>query len=244
MRRLEPAGLHPFPVTLAPGIRDRTVSRPALSQHFGGNLRSSFPAIPAGKLAEHGYDNFMCINLLYAPHAPQNPGHPGLFLQLTPARGSWAQQRPDCHWDTMVVFVRLKAGAWLYLGEYEMTPVASLTPGEWRAQSDAVRRNWSENTAAKGWARYIRAKIHLRRRLGRDPTEEEIDAGMEDKQQYDDVTAEDVVEAYDTGAEAMGAWCMKCVGYDEDFQRLVGSLEQSKRPLKTTRKTARKGTRT
>ncbi|KAL6304143.1 hypothetical protein BKA93DRAFT_311282 [Sparassis latifolia] len=215
LKRLEPAGLDPFPVVLDPAIRDTAVTRSFISKHFGGTERETFPRIKPGKLATHGYDNLMCINLLYAPYAPKKPGYPGLFFQMTPAVEPWSQKRSH----TQVLFVRLRTNEWLYVGLYQQIAVASLTPEEWHSQDASVRKNWSKEIAVKKWAKPVRVSIHLKRRLGRAAVEEEIDARVNDGSKYDDVTEEDVLDAYDKGDEIMGVWCMKCVGYDENFQR-------------------------
>ncbi|KAI0951741.1 hypothetical protein AcV7_007753, partial [Taiwanofungus camphoratus] len=49
---------------------------------------------------------------------------------------------------TIVLFVRLQKSRWLYLGSYELAAVASFTTDEWRAQTDIMLKNWSDNIRA------------------------------------------------------------------------------------------------
>ncbi|KAI0959106.1 hypothetical protein AcW1_004033 [Taiwanofungus camphoratus] len=119
-----------------------TVERMFICQRFGRGARDTFPEPKAEKLDKHGYNNLMCINLEYASYAPQKPGHPGLVFATTPTVDPWSMRRPK----TMVLFVRLQKSRWLYLGSYELA--ASFTTDEWRAQTDIVRKNWSDNIRA------------------------------------------------------------------------------------------------
>ncbi|KAG6868094.1 hypothetical protein C0993_007628 [Termitomyces sp. T159_Od127] len=59
----------------------------------------------------------------------------------------------------------------------------------------------------------MRARIALRRSLGREPTPQEVASSY-----GRGVTADDVRRALDSGVERLQVMAMKCVGYDEVFQ--------------------------
>lgn len=69
--------------------------------------------------------------------------------------------------------------------------------------SDAakVKDNWFERLADREWARGVRVRIHLRRKLKREPTEREFKAVMAKKQKDLGVTGADVSKAFSTGEE-------------------------------------------
>ncbi|KAI0915531.1 hypothetical protein AcV5_003726 [Taiwanofungus camphoratus] len=69
-RRLAPADPDPYPVTADEKTQNFTVERMFICQRFGGGARDTFSEPKAEKLAKHGYNNLVCINLEYAPYAP------------------------------------------------------------------------------------------------------------------------------------------------------------------------------
>jgi len=219
LSRLDNGGLVPFPISLEENIRDAMISRRFLSQRYGGNEQDTFPHPAPDKLAKHGYNNFMCINLLYNPNGPQRPGHPGLFYETQPASGLW-RNRGGGGPATQIVFVRIQSNQWLYLGEYELTAAPSLTMERWLAQDNVVRRKWSEEIQTKGWGRTVRARVHLRiLNGGQEPTKEEFAAALESSDAFKHITSVQIMSDYDNGNEVIGVWTMKCTHYDEDFQR-------------------------
>jgi hypothetical protein len=65
-----------------------------------------------------------------------------------------------------------------------------------------VKANWGNNVCKKGWGKTVRARITLRKTLGRDPDETELASAVEDRgNDYNDVTPEEVICAYDRGEE-------------------------------------------
>ena len=103
------------------------MTRQQLSYEYGGSPQDTFPRPRAELLARHGRAHFMCINFLWNPHAPARPGTGGLFFGHVlwpddPYRNGFFQ-------DVQTVFVRLRSGAWQYIGEYEMshrTPLSAV----------------------------------------------------------------------------------------------------------------------
>ena len=135
---LAPAALHPYPISLPERQRSVTVTRDQLKERFGGNTMETFPRPSAARIAQHGYDNFMCINLLWNPHGPQIPGHGGLFFETTVWPGDpWTANAK--HSAVQVLFTRLAQGKWLYLGEYELSGATPLTVEQWDGMHETVR---------------------------------------------------------------------------------------------------------
>ncbi|KAF5371998.1 hypothetical protein D9615_008133 [Tricholomella constricta] len=214
--RLSSIGFDLVPIPLERAITDATFSRRFLSDHYGGNLRSTFPTISSKYFETHGLDDFMYMNLKHSPHAPQVPGAPGLWYTV----GQYPYLiRADPRPKRMRVFAMLVSGIWQYQGQYALTPADSLTRQEWAAQDPKLRRTWERSIHEKDWGRATRARIALRARLGRAPTEAELNDALERKGKYKDVTPAHIREALLRGEEIMTVWTMKCVGYEADFQR-------------------------
>lgn len=65
-----------------------------------------------------------------------------------------------------------------------------------------TRRAWARYIQRTGWGREVRATIHLRKQLGREPTKAEVDAAEQMQNDFkDSVTIEDVQEGYDSGKQ-------------------------------------------
>ncbi|KDR74309.1 hypothetical protein GALMADRAFT_250113 [Galerina marginata CBS 339.88] len=207
--RLIPIGLDPFPITLDENLQNTTVSRAFMSSRYGGNTQETFPNIGARHLATHGMNDFMYLNSMYQCRAPQFPGYPGLFFN-TDTGGGWSGRHR--------VFTRLDSGKWLFMGFYETKAALSLTKEEWAQLPSYTRRTWATQIINKGWGGYFRARVVARRELGRKPTKAEWLA-VYDSGRYKNSTAEDVAKAFERGDELLAVFTMKCVGYDEAFQR-------------------------
>lgn len=90
----------------------------------------------------------------------------------------------------------------------------------------------------KGWGSHVRARVGLRKQLGRNPTKQEFEAALVEPIP---ITQDDIRRAYDLGEEVrmrrqricnlfsltdstcqcLGVYVLKCVAYDEAFQREV-----------------------
>ncbi|KAG6907589.1 hypothetical protein DXG01_008309 [Tephrocybe rancida] len=182
-----------------------TVCRTFTSSIYGGNPQQTFPKISKANYARHPYRDFMFINLTLNPYAPQRPGHAGLFYRT---RASALPQE-------LRVFIRIDDNVWLYLGQYELIPAAPLTKQEWATKSNETKKEWCERTSVTDWGKETRARIALRWALRREPTPEEVEEAGDGA----GVSKEDIRNAFDRGEEVMKVLVMKCIGYDEVFQR-------------------------
>lgn len=104
-----------------------------------------------------------------------------------------------------------------------------------------VRKAWSEQILEMDWGVAIRVRVYWRQSHEGEPTEEEMEEMCSDRNFYQSIksnlTWEDISNAYATGQEVrksplaylacfivlqqLGVWCMKCVGYDTEFQRFL-----------------------
>ncbi|GLB33213.1 hypothetical protein LshimejAT787_0100980 [Lyophyllum shimeji] len=209
LRRVDALNLQPFPLDLNADLLDFTVSRDFITDTYGGNTQDTFPKIgEKGRGAHHNYRNFMFMNALYNPYAPQRAGFPGLFYR------SRITDLPKVH----RAFIRIKAGMWLYLGQYELVRSQPLTRAEWATSSKQTKETWSEHISKKKWGAEVRARITLRRQLRREPTVEELEQAI-GHGVGNGVTSDDVRRALDDGEEVIKVWVMRCVAYDETFQQ-------------------------
>ncbi|KAF9457258.1 hypothetical protein BDZ94DRAFT_256303 [Collybia nuda] len=210
-RRIDDLNIKEFPINLDDELLNETVTRDFLSSTFGGNSQATFPQISAKNVQKHGFNDFMCLNLEYNPRAPQRAGFPGLFFMCSDKdlRSKWRA-------DQQRVFVRIAVNVWLYIGQYSLIRAAGLTVAEWKTLSYNVKTTWAENVCSMDWGKRMRTRICLRKALRREPTVEEVDQNQSNNFK---ITSEEVVEAYNSGKEMIGVWGMKCIGYDEAFQR-------------------------
>ncbi|KAF8556224.1 hypothetical protein OG21DRAFT_1483294 [Imleria badia] len=210
--RLALIGYDTFDLDVPQDILDATATREFTTRIWGGSKQATFPKI--GKEFTHGLDDFMCISLLYDPHAPRWPGSPGLIFKFRDDGQEWPK--------IMRLIVRLRDNVWQYMGQYKLTAAPPLTPDEWNAQSLKVKRKWANKLSERKFDGDLKAKIVLRKRLGRDPTPQEVVTALESKERFH-ASADEILQACDEGRAVVRVWCMKCVGYDVDFQRRIAA---------------------
>ncbi|KAA1477489.1 hypothetical protein DENSPDRAFT_755659, partial [Dentipellis sp. KUC8613] len=210
--RIDAIGRAPFPITLDPALSGVPVSRAYMSATYGGNSIETFPPIGGEMLEKHGLNDFCYITLEYNPSAPTEPGHPGLWFNSSPHE----QEHPTPY----RTFVRLRVNEWLYVGQYQFLQSPCLSQAEWILQSRRVQTTWAQKILSKGWGRLVRTRVALRRDLGREPNPEELQTALASKTAFP-ITQEEILAAYNRGEEHLGIVAMKCVDYDEDFQRRI-----------------------
>ncbi|KAF9442451.1 hypothetical protein P691DRAFT_779407 [Macrolepiota fuliginosa MF-IS2] len=205
-----PSLLEEITSTVSREIRDVAVPREFLSSIYGGNSQETFPKIAKRFVDQHHLEDFMYPSLDYNPAAPQVPGAPGLFLKTS---------GPAWEWDRIQrVITRIASGAWQYMGQYSLRPVASLTIHEWAQQSELFRNTWSREICVKKYGQQVLKRMAARRRFNCTlPTEEQLEA-VSTSGEYKRITPEDVKAAYASGKEEFAIWVMQCVNYDVGFQ--------------------------
>ncbi|KAJ7499705.1 hypothetical protein FB451DRAFT_1016214, partial [Mycena latifolia] len=208
----------PYPITLPADIRDVSVRRDFMRIHYGGNSQDTFPAISEINYTRTGHRYFMYPSLKQNPDAPMMPGSPGLFLDAA-GRSALKSKKPWAAGYNLKVLTRLGTNDFLYMGEYAIRPADSLAREEWTAQTQTMKNKWCKNLAKKDWGLITRARIALRRQLGRAPTFKQVETAIANDQKFPAITAGDIAQAFDNGDERLAVWTMECVGYDEQFQR-------------------------
>ncbi|KAF5329336.1 hypothetical protein D9619_009278 [Psilocybe cf. subviscida] len=166
------------------------------------------------KLKEHGMNDFMFMNTEFQPQAPEVPGAPGL----------WFNPNDNGHIGRHRVFTKINMAnpnnKWLYVGQYDvrLANPSRLSVQEWRAQPVALQNTWADAIANKDWGDWVCARILARKLYGREPYDDECQE-LVDSGRYREVTTDEVKEGYHSGKELMVVWTMKCVGYDNRFQK-------------------------
>ncbi|KAH9913061.1 uncharacterized protein B0H18DRAFT_825355, partial [Fomitopsis serialis] len=220
--RMKVVGLDPYRIDLDEPTLRFMFNRYYLHNLYGGSFVDTFPHPAPQKAQVHLLSDFMCLVLELNPHAPVNPGDPGLFFGTRRADGEGDFER-----SIFRVFVRVqdKPALWGYMGQYRMYVSESLTSDEFALQPLAVRRTWGQDILEKSWGDVVMFRVGFRKEHHREPSRDEISAVVEDKDRVvaarRKVTWEDIVAAYERGEEAIGVWAMKCVSYDIQFQRVL-----------------------
>ncbi|KAI0751876.1 hypothetical protein C8Q80DRAFT_604142 [Daedaleopsis nitida] len=229
---------HRYPIPVPKAIAEYGFHRPYIHKLYGGNPRDTFPKIGKEWLKWHGLDDWAFLSLAFEPHAPTRPGYPGLHFSSLRARESWeGTARP------LRTFVRVRDHKWVYMGQYKYSPGRSLTTDAWKQQKQQVRRAWARGILNQNWGADVCLRIWFRKERGADydMTKEDRDgAKIMIKDIRNAMTEEDIAAAYDRGEEEIGTYKMTCVGYDEEFVRVlernadayVAPAQKSKAPQK------------
>ncbi|KZT10770.1 uncharacterized protein LAESUDRAFT_755443 [Laetiporus sulphureus 93-53] len=209
--RLQAIHLTVYPVTLDPFIRNKVARRGFFDKHFGGD-QHRFCTSPDQAKFNHGYRNFMFPDLLMNPHIPQRPGEPGLLCRATTEK-EWLP-------GDVKVIIGLGDAKYLYVGEYVLSPAAPLSKQEFRDMPIRMKWLWAEYVFT---SKNVRVRVILRRQNDhREPPPAEVERAVKDKENdYTDVTHDEIIQAFERGDETIHIWGLKCVGYDERFQREI-----------------------
>ncbi|TFK24246.1 hypothetical protein FA15DRAFT_592782 [Coprinopsis marcescibilis] len=201
--------MEPFKVSIEDEVRDVAVSRDKfISRIYGGSPIRVFPTISQKMLKKHGLNDFMFLCGDIQSRAPEMPGHVGLWY--------------SCGYDyfdapmRVITRVQDKPARWQYQGQYHVEYSKPLTREEWSMQP--VRNAWSQALYEERWGCEIRGIVYAYKMYGREPTEKEVDLicaqGLCKK-----ATPEDISLGMARGDVTISVFIMKCVGYDEKFQR-------------------------
>ncbi|KAH9912707.1 uncharacterized protein B0H18DRAFT_1126883 [Fomitopsis serialis] len=220
--RISVVGLERYPTGLDEETLKFIFNRHYLHHLYGGSFVDTFPRPEQLKVQFHGLADFMCLRLDYNPHAPVNPGDPGLLFTYRSA-----DRLRNCAGGVNRVFVRIQASPalWQYMGQYRLYQSEPLTKGEFASQSSMVRKTWARDVLKRSKGDDIAVRVHLRKTHGREPSLGEVNRVLHDKQKLKAaktrLTWADVVSAYERGEEEIRVYAMKCVAYDVDFQRTL-----------------------
>ena len=117
----------------------------------------------------------------------------------------------------LIVRVQTTPALWQYMGQYDLRPSDPLSTQEWAMQSDQVcslppvvtrsdrrapsqtKQEWVKCIHDENWGTLARARIKHRQLKGREPTGQEIENFLKDKDYG--VTPMDIREAFEKGEE-------------------------------------------
>ncbi|KLO15645.1 hypothetical protein SCHPADRAFT_938491 [Schizopora paradoxa] len=179
---------------------DRTVRREFLSRLYGGSMQELFSKPSADRVTAHGHRQFVCPMISIHPWAPQLPGQPGLVFDCPPK----SYDEPWIGDGSFPCIAGLQPGKWLYVGNFKWRGHGWLTREEWKSLPTSVKRDWVSYVMEKKWGVPLRMSIRLRRTLRKEPTRRQVKKAsdaFEKGGRLDDVTSQEVIEAFDKGKE-------------------------------------------
>ncbi|KAI0358499.1 hypothetical protein OH77DRAFT_1188096 [Trametes cingulata] len=194
-----------YEVDVDRGLRSLTFPRSFIADTFGG---SSQAFCTYSKMDQR---SFIFPTLAMDPQLPTECGMPGLLCRAT--------RMPEWRTGTQRLFVGFKPAHFRYMGEYALTLSTPLSVQEYRALAPKVKATWAKAIGTKGKHKDVRVRLVLRRELGRQPTALEVKTALADKNEYQNLTSEEIIQAYEAGSETMYIWRMHCVGFDIPFLR-------------------------
>ncbi|KAH9843677.1 uncharacterized protein C8Q71DRAFT_852202 [Rhodofomes roseus] len=235
--RMKVVGLGRHPIDLDEVTLNFKFNRHYLHNLYGGSFVATFPRPDPKKRLVHKVDDFMCVVLDLNPHAPINPGDPGLFFSDAPADDLGSFTRTSYR---VCVRVQEKPALWRYMGQYRMIVSESLTTDEFAMQPVAVQKTWGQDILLKTWGYEVAARVWYRKRHQQEPPEDEISTLLESKSHMaticNELSWEDIITAFKIGKEVMGIYVMKCVGYDIEFQQILARNYKHFTPPKSKQK--------
>ena len=146
------------------------------------------PKIAPEKLANHGFDNWMTPNMRFHPFLPARPGWPGLMLRSDDELEEWCPGEGTA----FRVVVRREPHFIEYIGHYEMVRLGDITGDEWKRQPAKVtvpvhahpassiqwfvqvKKRWTQVLGGGQSANDAVVRVALRKKLGREPSVEDL----------------------------------------------------------------------
>ncbi|TFY56077.1 hypothetical protein EVJ58_g7860 [Rhodofomes roseus] len=236
--RIRAVGLERHPIQLNDTTLSFMFNRHYLHDLYGGSFVDTFPRPERRKVHFHKLDDFMCLRLDYNPHAPVNPGDPGLLFTY---RSADRLRKYATGLNRLFVRTQASPALWQYMGQYRLYQSECLTKDEFISQSPVVRKTWAKAVLKRTQSNDIAARVYLRKTHEREPSQREVSKMLDNKKQMKmaktKLTWADVAAAYERGEEEIRVYAMKCVGYDVEFQRILARNYRFFTPPETKRKT-------
>jgi len=193
-------------------------SRATMSYIFGGNPQRMISYPPPEKKRVHRF-NFALLfpSRKYNPHLPTKIGERGLLFRLDQKLEKWADNEGG-H-GPYHLMMHHSSDDYCYFGVYEFVRVDPVTKDEWLSQLPQVRHpvsnhiplthksprqvkeNWVNHAFKTYTGEQTRARVFLRRSLGREPSRAEVDATKGDKSIKGRVTAAQIMQDFNSGSE-------------------------------------------
>ncbi|KAF9789763.1 hypothetical protein BJ322DRAFT_555503 [Thelephora terrestris] len=212
------------------------ISRATMSRVFGGNPQRMISYLSAEKKQAHGFTSPLLFpNRNFNPHLPTKIGERGLLFRLDQGLQEWVDNEGGV--GPYYLMMHHASDDYCYFGVYQFVRVDPVTKDEWLAQSSLVKDNWVNHALKVNTGEQTRARVFLRRNLGREPTSAEVEAIKKDDSLKGRVTAAQIMEDLDSGTEQLVIWGMKCIKYDYAFEKyLTDNLAAANAELSKKRK--------
>ncbi|THH05488.1 hypothetical protein EW145_g4760 [Phellinidium pouzarii] len=135
--RLQHLGHPVFPVFVSSELKKHTTTRKILQDTFQGNEAMQITQTNSASWREYG-THFICLSLVFHPHAPQVPGAHGI---ITPSGSRddglhLFENEEGGYGRTLKLIVGIGINRWLYTGEYKLEEAEPLSRAQWRAFPD------------------------------------------------------------------------------------------------------------
>ncbi|KAF9461373.1 hypothetical protein BDZ94DRAFT_1299267 [Collybia nuda] len=204
------------PFHINPPPHEVYVPRRFIRATYGGNDRLLVQKIkshrnPSGPIERRIMFPMFDMN----PSMPAKPGEPGLMY------ASRLDLTEDSPHSLFASDIGNKRAVWRYIGEYESTVCSKMSASLFRGQRPEVKKAWGTQIRdGKQWDIYVamRARIALRK-AKQGVTADKVDEEMVKIKNNNGrpVSIEDIISAFENGAEGIDIIKMQCVGYDHTF---------------------------
>lgn len=210
-------------------------SRATMSLIFGGNPQRMISYPSSEKKRMHGFNSPLLFpSYDFNPLLPTKLGERGLLFRLDQKLEQWVDNEGGV--GPYHLMMHYASNDYFYCGVYQFVKVDPISRDEWLAQSSRVKDNWVDHAIRTNTGEQTRARVFLRRELGREPTEKEVDAIKKDKSLKGRVTTAQIMADLNSGIEQLVVWGMKCIDYDYDFEKhLADNLVAANAGLKKKR---------
>ncbi|KAJ3515021.1 hypothetical protein NLJ89_g2013 [Agrocybe chaxingu] len=197
------------------------VSRKALTEKYGLAGRTLL------WISQDKTHRFLIPTSDLNPEAPRKPGEPGLLLSC---------REEICRDGPWTLFVQAPGGKLVrydYAGEYTCQVVGTMTADEFTGQALNVKLSWGDSVLKRRRHlvyRQLRARIALRKRLGDEPTKDQIQKETElnrEKAYKDGLTRDDVLGAFERGEEGISIVRIECASYSHEKARAYAEAQKN-----------------
>ncbi|KAF9645825.1 hypothetical protein BDM02DRAFT_399723 [Thelephora ganbajun] len=177
-------------------------SRATMSRIFGGNPQRMISYPSSEKRRAHGFTFALLFpSRNFNPLLPTKIGERGLLFRLDQKLEEWVDNESGT--GPYHLMMHHTPDDYCYFGVYEFMRVDPVTRDEWLTQSSLVKDNWVNHALQTTTGEQTRARVFLRRDLGREPTGAEVEVIKKDKSLKGRVTAAQVMEDFNSGAEVL-----------------------------------------
>lgn len=198
-------------------------SRKTMSKIFGGSRQRMISYPSPEKRQAHGFNLALLFpNRAFNPFLPTKLGERGLLFRLNQELEQWADlQAPHDDDNVGPYHLMMHHGTddYCYFGVYKFLRVDPVTKDEWLAQEPQVchtafshipfthhfhwqlRDTWVDYALRTGTGKHTRARVFLRRSLGRKPELCEVNGIKKENDLKTKVTAAQIMEDFNSGEE-------------------------------------------